>query len=151
MPSIENHMLVGRTMPQVDYERLEIAEIDGWVWQLHENQSYLGRLIIRMTRPELGSLAQCSIDEWLALHRNIGQYEKFMRAIFTPTRFNYGQLGNEFPQLHVHAVPRYAEAREWRGHTFTDERWGKNWAPTPASKLSLEETYALASWLRQRI
>ncbi len=70
-----------------------------------------------------------------------------MATSFAPDRFNYAQLGNIYPRLHCHAVPRYAAPREWRGITFTDRRWGKNWPPTPSSPMPLSETYAFAEWV----
>jgi diadenosine tetraphosphate (Ap4A) HIT family hydrolase len=138
-------------MPDIDYARLEIYGLGSWIWQVHENQSYLGRLIIRLTRGETGSLAECTAAEWRSLHENICTYETVLKRLLSPDRFNYGQLGNTYAQLHVHAVPRYASVRVWRGITFEDKRWSDNWSPTPQSPLTLEETYELASWFRSEI
>jgi diadenosine tetraphosphate (Ap4A) HIT family hydrolase len=115
---------------------------------VHENQSYLGRLILRLRRTELGSLSCCSADEWLSLYENICAYERIVNELFSPSRLNYSQMGNEYPQLHVHAVPRYSSSRTWRGRVFEDIRWGRNWAPTPASPLTADEIYDFASWFR---
>jgi diadenosine tetraphosphate (Ap4A) HIT family hydrolase len=138
-------------MPNIDYARLEVCGSGIWIWQVHENQYYLGRLIIRLSRVETKSLSECTEAEWNSLHENICRYEALMDRLFAPDRFNYGQLGNTYHQLHVHAVPRYASKRDWWGTTFDDKRWGDNWSPTPRSPLSLEKTYEFASWFRSEI
>src|SRR5438128_1689057 len=105
-------------MQSIQYARLEVYELDGWIWQVHENQSYLGRMILRLARAETGSLVQCTNTEWASLLENIRRYEDILKLLFSPDRFNYCQLGNIYSQLHMHAVPRYASSRSWRGKTF---------------------------------
>lgn len=139
-----------RTNP-VEYNRLEIHRLGNWIWQVHENQYYLGRTILRLDRPENGSLSKCADGEWASLRENIRVCENLWGELFQPDRFNYSQLGNIYPQLHVHAVPRYASPREWRGCIFQDKNWGKNWAPTPRSPLSIGKVYEFASWLENEI
>jgi diadenosine tetraphosphate (Ap4A) HIT family hydrolase len=136
-------------MDRIDYVRLEVHRRSGWIWQVHENQSYLGRMILRLLRPELGSLSSCTHKEWLSLYENIREYEHIVKQLFSPDRLNYSQMGNEYPQLHIQAVPRYKSERKWKGHLFQDVKWGRNWAPTPASHLTVDETYEFASWFRE--
>ena len=138
-------------MPRIDYGRLEIHHLGNWIWQVHENQSYLGRTILRLRRGETGSLSCCTTDEWLSLHENIKVYESIVTALFSPDRLNYSQMGNVYPQLHVQAVPRYAADRIWRDTTFKDINWGRNWAPTRQSPLTVHETYEFASWFQSEI
>lgn len=136
---------------QTDFTRLEVYRLGSWIWQVHENQSYLGRMILRLDRPETGSLSYCDKYEWSSLHENLRAYERLIRGLFSPDRFNYSQMGNEYPQLHVQAVPRYRSERTWQRRVFRDGNWGRNWAPTPASPLTVDETYELASWFRTEI
>jgi diadenosine tetraphosphate (Ap4A) HIT family hydrolase len=138
----------GRT---VDYATLEVYSLGPWVWQVHENQSYLGRMILRLRRPEMRSLSHCTRDEWISLHENISRYEEVLSDLFAPDRFNYSQMGNVYPQLHVQAVPRYASKRTWRGQAFEDRKWGNNWAPTPRSPLTIADTYELARWFEAEL
>ena len=42
---------------------------------------------------------------------------------------NYASLGNIARHLHVHVIPRYKSSRFFDGITFTDQRWGQNYAP----------------------
>lgn len=138
-------------MEGIDYERLEIFRLGQWVWQIHENQSYLGRTVFRLLRLETKSLRSCTPEEWKELHVCICRFEGLMDSLFAPDRYNYSQLGNTFSQLHVHAVPRYASQRTWLNARFVDKMWGKNWSPTPRSPLTMAETYRFADWLRPKI
>src|SRR5215468_9465996 len=138
-----------RQADTVEYARLEVCRLGSWIWQIHENQSYLGRMILRLSRSETGSLSHCTSEEWVSLRENLRAYENLLERLFAPDRFNYSQLGNVFSQLHVQAVPRYAADRTWRNMVFHDRNWGKNWAPTPRSPLTIEQTYELASWFRE--
>jgi diadenosine tetraphosphate (Ap4A) HIT family hydrolase len=138
-------------MRDADYIRLEVHRFGPWVWQVHENQSYLGRLIFRLDRAETGSLSRCTRAEWLSLHENIVAYEDVVLRLFSPDRLNYSQMGNVYAQLHVQAVPRYKTERMWRSKVFKDNNWGRNWAPTPRSPLTLEETYEFANWFQEEM
>jgi len=135
----------------IDFSRLEVYSSHFWTWQVHENQYYVGRFIFKLNRPLTESLARCSTTEWLDLHTQFRFYEAFLESLFDPDRINYGQLGNIYPQLHVHAVPRYRHVRTWKDYKFADERWGANWAPTPTSPLGLEELYTFRDWIANRL
>lgn len=62
-----------------------------------------------------------------------------LKELFQPDRMNYAALSNVSQRIHVHFVPRYREAREFRGIQFIDARWGKNYAPYDRSFV-LEES-----------
>src|SRR5687767_14307393 len=109
-----------------DYAQLKVYDCGSWVWHLHDNQSYLGRMILRLHRNETGSLSTCTSAEWNSLQQNIRLYDKVLCALFSPDRFNYSQMGNIYHQLHVQAVPRYVSKREWKNKEFVDENWGAN-------------------------
>jgi len=133
----------------IDFSRLEVRWTECWIWQIHENQSFLGRTLLRLRRDNEGSLADLSEDEWQSLRAEVRLFERFLVDVFRPDRFNYAQFGNVYHQLHIHAVPRYRKPRIWQGLEFHDVRWGANWAPTPPSPVSIAETYALAQWVRE--
>lgn len=135
----------------VDYGRLTIHISRFWIWRLHPNQSYLGRTLFVLRRDLQTSCAECTEAEWISLRLQLVRYERFMAGLFQPDRFNYSQLGNEWPHVHVHAIPRYETSRQWEGVEFKDTRWGKNPSPKPASPITIEETYRLATLLRSVI
>jgi len=141
------------TVPSIQwrFEDLELFASQYWIWQLHENQSYLGRMILRLRRETHESLASCRNEEWGSLHLHLRAYESFLSRLFSPDRHNYCQLGNIYEQLHVHAIPRYKTSRRWSSFEFNDRRWGRNWPPAAPSPLSPNATYEFAKWLRKRI
>jgi diadenosine tetraphosphate (Ap4A) HIT family hydrolase len=134
----------------IQFERLILYSTRFWILQLHENQSYLGRCVLILRRDSHGSLVDLRPLEWQHLRRQLSRYQKWMSTVFKPDRFNYAQLGNTYPQLHVHCVPRYKSPRTWGKRQIADKRWGDNWSPTPRSPLSMTEVYKLAEWLRDR-
>lgn len=138
---------------EVDYKKLVLFEHPRWIWQLHNNQSYLGRTLLILKREILSSWVHSRISEQKDLVLHCKEIEDFLVSLFTPDRFNYGQLGNIYPVVHFHIVPRYEEPRIWinpisdKKHKFVDKNWGRNWAPTPKSPISIEETYQFRDWL----
>jgi diadenosine tetraphosphate (Ap4A) HIT family hydrolase len=134
----------------IDFKRLQFYESDFWIWQIHENQSYLGRIILMLKRDLDLSCAFCTDQEWLSLKSNFALYEEFLNSVFRPDRYNYGQLGNIFPQLHFHIVPRYKSNRSWNSIEFQDLKWGRNWSPSPKSPITVEDTYNFSSWLKEK-
>lgn len=133
----------------MNFQRLQFHESRFWIWQVHENQSYLGRVVLLLKRDTHESCAHCTPEEWSDLRLQFQLYERFISSLFTPDRMNYGQLGNIFNRLHFHLVPRYETSRTWDGIEFHDHNWGKNWAPTPKSPLTEEQAYKFADWLRE--
>jgi diadenosine tetraphosphate (Ap4A) HIT family hydrolase len=114
----------------MDYEKLKIKSYKYWDLYLHENQCYIGR-VFALLKDERG------VDDFLAIKGDvrdeffmIGQeVKRALKTLFKPDKINYAALSNTSEAIHVHIVPRYKEAREFRGMTFTDTRWGKNYAP----------------------
>lgn len=128
--------------------KLILRETPFWKWSLFANQSYLGRVQMTLKRECRGSLADLTENEWADLGAGIKAYEALAAGHFQPDRFNYVQLGNVWPQVHVHAIPRYAAPRVWQGVTFTDPLWGELPLPEPASPLSERDLMSLVELMR---
>lgn len=131
----------------MDYLRLQLRRSRYWSWFIHENQSYLGRIVVVLNRECKGSFADCTRQEWISLWGEIHLYEDFLSRIFKPDKFNYTQMGNELEQLHVHAIPRYRSSRKWGGIVIKDVRWGQNPSPKPASPFRENEVYAFSGFM----
>ena len=131
--------------------KLVLQETPSWTWSLFPNQSYLGRVQLTLRRQCDGSLATLTDDEWADLRRGIKAIEEILGGLFQPDRFNYEQLGNVWTQVHVHAIPRYSNARDWCGITVLDQRWGDHPLPEPASHLGETETLQLAEQMRKLV
>ena len=135
----------------MDLAKLQLQSTRCWTWSLHANQAYLGRIVLSLRRDCQGSLADLTDVEWEALRTELRAYEEIARDLFRPDRFNYKQLGNEWPHVHVHAIPRYRSSRRWNDVEFVDHRWGQDPYPDVESPLTADETYRLAEWMRERI
>ncbi|MFC3162753.1 HIT family protein [Ciceribacter thiooxidans] len=135
-------------MADVDFARMDVCESEHWQTRLHFNQSYLGRCLVIAKRVSDTSLATCSDEEYHDLRCVLQRYERVVGAAFQPARFNYTQLGNEWPQLHVHAIPRYDTPRQWKHYAISDTRYHQNPSPKPPPPVPLEEAYAIAAHLR---
>lgn len=127
---------------------LIVHETPFWTWSLFPNQSYLGRVQMTLRRQCHGSLADITDDEWLDLRASLRSYEDLMAGLFQPDRFNYVQLGNVWPHVHVHAIPRYATPRDWNAINFTDTRWGDLPLPEPASPIGNADLARLVETLQ---
>jgi len=113
----------------MDYENFLIKDFEHWRLYLHENQYYLGRCYIWSKREGLVGLRnvdRAEMEEFFIILRIV---ESALDDLFQPDLYNEASLGNISNQCHVHVIPRYQELRVFADVTFTDERWGKNYAP----------------------
>lgn len=134
-----------------DYERFLIAsEYQYWKVYLHEQQQYLGRVYVSAKREEASGFAGTYMrHDFLAMNRSereelfeivMPKVKYALYELWRPDRFNYAELENEWEHLHIHIIPRYETPRMFDGITFTDTRWGKNYAPYDKAFKVPEET-----------
>lgn len=125
----------------VDYEQLKIKSYQYWDLYLHENQCYIGRTFVQLKDAS-------GVDDFLAIEGEvrdeffaIGKSIKAaLKALFRPDKMNYAALSNVSPTIHVHIIPRYQDPRIFDDITFTDIRWGQNYAPYDRSFVIEEST-----------
>lgn len=98
-------------MTDENYERFLIKEFEHWKLYLHQNQAYLGRCYLWARREADVSLAGATTEEFLELRVLSQGIESVLGNLFNPNFFEYHQMGNEAPHLHVHIVPRYKSSR----------------------------------------
>jgi len=130
---------------------LKLWQSQHWAWHLFANQCYLGRVQFTLVRECQGSLADLDTQEWADLLAGLKRFEALARSAFGAEKFNYKQLGNQWPQVHVHAIPRYCEPPTWSGIAFPDRRWGDDPYPEFDSPIDAEATVRLAHALRQMV
>jgi diadenosine tetraphosphate (Ap4A) HIT family hydrolase len=95
---------------------------DGWTVSLRPGACTLGACVISANRSHT-SLADVDAGEAAALVAAVGWFETRARAAFGADKFNYLALMMVDDHLHFHALPRYAEARELGGSSWTDPGW----------------------------
>ena len=120
------------------YEQFLIAEHKYWSVYLHENQSYLGRMVIWSHRTEfidIFMLERSELEELTVICRSL---KRALDSLFHPDLYNWASFANVLRHQHVHLIPRYRHPVAVLGRTFTDTRWGMNHAPAER-KVLLEE------------
>lgn len=127
-----------------DRTQRAIKDYNYWSVRLHGNQNYLGRCIIWCKREDIEDLSECTDAERDELFEIIKELKRAAEKLFQPDSLNYAFLGNMEPHLHGHFIPRYQNAREMFGMTFTDERWGDNYQTDPAFKATDEVVLKLS-------
>lgn len=95
---------------------------DGWSVSLRPGACTLGACVISANRPH-GSLADIDAGEAMALVQAVAWFESRARAAFEADRFNHLALMMVDDHLHLHALPRYAGAREAGGVSWSDPGW----------------------------
>jgi diadenosine tetraphosphate (Ap4A) HIT family hydrolase len=112
-----------------DFERLVLVREPLWKLQVHECQTYLGRLVLVLNRPAEIDYLDLTDPELLAMRDLARRGRGALDKLFKPDMYNHATLRNEWRQQHWHLVPRYKAPREFAGQRFADKRWGHNWAP----------------------
>ena len=124
----------------MNYDQFKIKSYKYWDVYLHENQNYLGRVVLLLKEgidaEDFLAVDGEARDEFFQIGE---QLKKALKTLFKPDKMNYAALSNTWEKIHVHFVPRYKSSREFNGMVFHDLRWGKNYAPYDKSFL-LEET-----------
>lgn len=134
-----------------DYERFLVScGFEHWKVYLHMHQQYLGRVYAAAKRDNASGFAD---THWRHDFRAMHSFEReelfeivmpkvqyALGELWRPDRFNYAELENEWEHLHIHIIPRYKKPRMFDGITFTDARWGKNYAPYDKAFKVPEET-----------
>ena len=116
-----------------DYEKFRLLAYKHWDLYLNSNQCYLGRSYAWLKRPgEMQLLSALTIEERDELFETVlPDFESALSQLWAPDHMNYSWLGNHFKTHHghghLHLIPRYAMARDFRGYTFKDPAWGKNY------------------------
>lgn len=111
----------------VDSRKL-VKEYGFWRVELFENQSYLGRCVVILKR-HVEDAFDCSDEELAELNSVSRQLKSALTNAFQPDLYNYAFLGNVDRHVHMHFVPRYSRPKSVGEVKFTDDRFGKNYAP----------------------
>ncbi|MBI5345817.1 MAG: hypothetical protein HZB76_01555 [Chlamydiae bacterium] len=111
------------------FEKLKIKSFNFWELYLNENQCYLGRLCLFYKSRNSIDLFDLDNEKLLELKEIMNLSKAALHKLFQPNKINYSCLCNVCHALHLHIVPRYKDLRWFNGVAFTDDNWGKNYAP----------------------
>ncbi|WP_372716736.1 HIT family protein [Immundisolibacter sp.] len=103
-----------------------IAHRGAWTVLLRPRQVTLGALVLVCEEP-VATFGQVSAQAFADLRGVTQGIERMLQRAFTYDKINYLMLMMVDPDVHFHVLPRYAQARQFAGLTFTDPGW-----PNPA-------------------
>ncbi len=120
-----------------------------WTFAVNRNQNLLGKSVLVLNR-HCERVSDLTAEEWADLHRHIARVTAALDDLFAPDGYNFAFLMNLDAHVHLHAVPRYASLREWRGETYSDPYYGSLFGTE--ERLVTEETLrALADAAKGRL
>lgn len=100
-----------------------IEEREFWTLAVNRNQNLLGKSILVLRR-DCTAVVDVQDHEWVNLRHELRRLVGALTALFNPDQVNYAFLMNLDAQVHLHVIPRYASARQWRDLLFEDAHWG---------------------------
>jgi diadenosine tetraphosphate (Ap4A) HIT family hydrolase len=91
-------------------------------------------VLVRPVQPTLGSLVLVCSDATdhfggisreasAELQQATADIERVLGGLFQFDKINYLMLMMVDPDVHFHVLPRYADKRDYRGHSFEDASW----------------------------
>ena len=120
-----------------------------WTLALNRNQDLPGKCILVLNR-HCERVPDLAAEEWASLHPYTERATSALDTLFAPDLYNFAFLMNFDSHVHLHVVPRYASAVEWRGKTYTDEHYGSLFG-RERRQASTEALDELAETLRDRL
>ncbi len=113
------------------YQKLLIKDYQHWTAYLHPDQSVLGRCYLWCKREDAEDLLETTEEERTELFEIAKELKMVLDQLFQPDLFNYSSLQNTTNHLHLHILPRYADAREFEGKIFEDQHFGRAHVTNP--------------------
>lgn len=99
-----------------------IAACGAWTVLLRPRQPTLGSLVLVCEEP-VTAFGQVSAAAYADLAQTTRRVESMLGAAFAYDKINYLMLMMVDPDVHFHVLPRYAQVRQFAGHTFSDLAW----------------------------
>jgi diadenosine tetraphosphate (Ap4A) HIT family hydrolase len=137
----------------MDYEQFRIKRFDLWDLYVHVNQyPYVGRCYAAAQRENARKITDMTMLEGEELFgKVIPAWDKAISQLFNHDRLNVALLGNTWPHLHAHLIPRYITAREAFGVVFTDPNPKGNYSPYPKKELPLETLHNIKNFIKAKL
>ncbi len=122
-----------------------------WRLVLNHNQNLLGRTFLSLRR-HTEEVIDLSPEEWRQLRRQLRFTTIALKSLFSPDHFNYSFLQNQIRHVHMHIIPRYADAREFSGMSFIDPDYPSHFSiPAPVNRLASDVFTKLADGIRREL
>ena len=136
------------------FEDFSLSTYEYWDLQLfRDDQYYLGRTIIVLRERHIEDITDLTVPEREELFDVIiPDLQSALTETFQPDNYNYTSLGDDCSHLHIHVIPRYQNAIEFNGRTFSDEYWNNTHSEKEESvRLSSDDLAYLRSYLSEHL
>jgi diadenosine tetraphosphate (Ap4A) HIT family hydrolase len=90
----------------------KVADLTASTLYLSKDQSYKGRCILAFNDHKSEPF-QLTEAEWQAFTADMRHAAKALSEAFKPAKINYGAVGDTYPHLHFHLVPKYENGKSW--------------------------------------
>ena len=111
---------------------IKITELGASKVYLFKEQSHKGRVIVA-SKHHVSEMIDLDRRERQAFMDDVAKVASALRALFHPTKINYGAYGDTGCHLHFHLVPKYAN---------DDFEWGGTFAMDPKRTYLTDAEYA---------
>ena len=137
----------------MNYEQFKIKRFDLWDLYLHVNQfPYLGRCYAAAIREDADLITDMLPAESQELFfLVIPSWHKTLQKLFGESRPNIAILGNDWPHLHAHLIPRFRNPKSFYGIEFIDPNPKGNYSPYPKREISLDVLLRIKEDIQQDI
>ena len=112
------------TLEKFGYPHSLVKEYRHWAVLCRPQQVTLGACTI-VIKDDIRAVGAVSAEAFAEFSEICNDLERTVKVAFQNDKINYLALMMVDPQVHFHALPRYAEPRDFVGHTFIDTHWPK--------------------------
>ncbi len=113
---------INDTIKKFGYPATLVKEYEQWVVLARPQQVTLGALILAC-KGEAQAFSRIGGEAFAELPAVIADIEFCLGGLWSYDRINYLMLMMVDKEVHYHVLPRYAEAREFAGVSFSDAGW----------------------------
>ena len=93
---------------------IKICDLEGSVLYLFKEQSHPGRVIVA-PKEHIEDLNELTDDERNTFFADVARASRAIKAVFNPTKVNYGAYNDKGHHMHFHLVPKYDGEYEFGG------------------------------------
>lgn len=112
------------TLEKYNYPKSLVHEYQHWAVLIRPWQLTLGCLVL-VEKSDATAVGQLSEEALLEYGHACREIESALATCFQNDKLNYVALMMADHNVHFHAIPRYASARDFQGTQFLDTGWPK--------------------------
>ena len=110
------------TIEKFGYPATLLREFEHWLILLRPAQVTLGSLVLA-AKSDATAFRELPKAAFAEQADAIAAIERVLSDFCAYERINYLMLMMVDPNVHFHVIPRYSQARQWRGREFPDVGW----------------------------